>query len=409
MNEGDVVKVCMISYFFPPEFSGSAKQAISVAKWLRREAVEPFFVSARLGSYPRRGEVDGLSVFRLPVLNNSALRIPSFWVSLSFFLISNRNRIDVIHAHGTIQHSIAGIVGRVLGKPTILKIAMARSDIAFDRQGRIWGRIQKFLVSKFDFYVATSSEIEAELKNSGVATEAQIVRIPNGVDMERFSRPEGKTELRELRSSLGLRNDVIVLFVGVICARKNVDTIVKAWKSARDQGASGQLVCVGPIPADGDSEWTYFRSILTYIEDHDLGDSVLFTGYKEDPASYYKAATLFAFPSKAEGMPNAVLEAMASGLPCLLGNFSGAADMIRNGQEGWVIKNDEVSEYARRIAALATDESLLLSMSSSVVRRAQELFSLESVARRIRSLYSYGVDRYPVSHHVTPGGGPSSA
>jgi len=388
MSDEPTIVACMISYYFPPDFSGSAKQAISVANRLRKLGVESHFVSAHLGGGKKKDEVRGLSVARLPIIRRNALKIPSFWVSLASYLVINRKQFDVIHAHGTIQHSIAGFVGRMLGKPTFLKIAMAQSDIAFTRQGRIWGRIQKFLVSRFDYYIATSAEIEAELRETGVADNGRIIRIPNGVDVERFSRPSEQSKLRQPLSRLGTKGEFSVLFVGIISARKCVDTVVKAFKTMRDEGIAGRLVCVGPVPERGDPEWEYYCSITRYISENGLRGSVEFTGYVEDPSDYYKAASIFVFPSRAEGMPNAVLEAIASGLPCVVANFSGAGDMIRDGQEGWVVQESDVDEYARRMIQLAADQKQLEKMSEVARRRALDVFSLDSVAAKLKAAYS---------------------
>jgi len=388
MGDRSTIVACMISYYFPPDFSGSAKQAISVANRLRHLDDESRFVSAHLGGGKKNDQVCGLNVTRLPIIRRNDLKIPSFWVSLAVFLVINRKQFDIIHAHGTIQHSIAGFVGRMIGKPTFLKIAMAQSDIAFTRQGRIWGRIQKFLVSRFDYYIATSVEIEAELKKSGVADNDQIIRIPNGVDTERFSRPIEPSILGKFQSRPGTKGEFSVLFVGIISARKSVDTVVKAFKRMRDEGIAGRLICVGPIPDQGDAEWEYYCAITEYISENGLHDWVEFTGYVEDPSDYYKAASIFVFPSKAEGMPNAVLEAIASGLPCIVANFSGAADMIRDGQEGWVIKASDVDEYTRRMIQLGADRKQLETMSEAARRRARDVFSLDSVAAKLKVAYS---------------------
>lgn len=386
-NRDPPLRICKLSYYFPPEYSGSAKQALNVAKYLRQQGVESIFVAARLRDVPKADRIEGFPVYRLPVSQSAALAIPSFWLRLTLFLIRNRKAYDLIHAHGTIQHSIAGLVGRLLGKPTLLKIAMANSDIAFESQGRLWGRLQKLFVSYFDRYIATSEQIVDELLQANISANGRILRIPNGVDVNSFSQLQDAASRRQLREELGLSQVPVLLYVGIISARKNVELIVKAWRRARDAGSVGQLVCVGPIPNKETADWSYYTNLLSYVADHDLEDTVAFVGYQQDPATYYRAAEAFLFPSFAEGMPNAVLEALASGLPCLVGKFSGAREMIQDGREGWIVSSENVGAYAERIIQLLRDAGLRSRMSAAARERAVRDFSLETTAASLKETY----------------------
>src|SRR5688500_4562434 len=125
------MRPCMVSFFFYPEYSGSAIQAYNLCRHLVSLGAAPFIVAADLSGARAYDRYREIPLYRLPVMKNRELQIPSFAVSLLQFLFARRNDYDIIHAHGTLQHCVASIAGRILNKPTILKVAMAKSDIAF--------------------------------------------------------------------------------------------------------------------------------------------------------------------------------------------------------------------------------------------------------------------------------------
>ena len=382
------VRACMLSFYFPPNYSGSAIQALSVSRELRGQGVECFIVSANLADAEPEDVIDGILIYRLRVSKRPGLQIPSFWLSLSVFLWKNRSRYDVIHAHGTIQHTIAGLVGNLLGKPTFLKIAMAHSDVAFSRQGRVWGRLQRFLVSQFDHYIATSSEVKRELAEEAVCEQEAVLSIPNGVDMLRFGPYRSSEERMAMRAELDLPACPIVLFVGIIASRKNIDTILSSWTSIKSASTPGHLVLVGPVPmSDQDGEYAYYQEQLEFLGQHGIADSVSFVGYKDEPTRYFQASDIFFFPSRREGMPNVVIESMAAGMPCVVAKFSGAADLIQRDVSDYIEEADAAERFSIHLERLLTDPQHRERMGQQAWKAANERFSLQSVAARLKTAY----------------------
>jgi glycosyltransferase involved in cell wall biosynthesis len=388
------IRACMISFYFPPDYSGSALQALALCKELEKIGVETTVVAANLIDAAREECVEGISVTRLDVSKKRELQIPFFWFSLARYLWTNRRSYDVIHAHGTIQHSVVGLIGRLLHKPTFLKIAMANSDIAFQRQGRLWGSLQRFLVAKFDRYIATSSQIKAELLASDLGDEGSILAIPNGVDTHRFGTFVSAEEKMRRKLDLSLPTDPLVLFVGIIAARKNVDTVLRTWARAKQRGCRGHLIVVGPLPnSNDDPEYEYFQGLLAYVTRHELSSSVSFLGFRADPTPYFRAADIFFFPSRREGMPNAVLEGMASGLPCIVANFSGASDLVSQNETGFIADADAVDDFARALEGLLVSAEAMETMGRKAWGLANSKFSLQVVAGCIKAAYAAALEK----------------
>jgi glycosyltransferase involved in cell wall biosynthesis len=377
----------MLSYYFPPSYSGSATQALNLARRLARHGVVSRFVSANLTDSAPCEVVDAVPVRRLRVARNSDLRITSFWLALAWSLFRERSSIDIIHAHGATQHTIAAIVGRFLGKPTILKIAMANSDLAFEKQGRLWGRINRFLVRRFDLFIATSREVYDECVACGLE-RARVQAIPNGVDTDAFAPARSREEKRMLRQTLGLADRPTVCFVGILDARKNVDGVLRIWQIARQRLDAGQIVLVGPNPRDmGDMETRFHRELLDFVRTHGLESDVVFAGQQADVTPYLRCADVFLFPSRREGMPNALLEAMSSGLACVASRVAGASDLLQHGRNGFLFDCTDEAGMGEVVGRLLADPDLAGAVGAKARETIEEKFSLEAIARRYSELY----------------------
>ena len=383
-DQGIPLRVCMVSYYFPPHYSGSAVQAHNLCRHLQLSDVESLIVSANLTKSAAEEQIDGICVYRLPVVNWQNLRVATFWIGLTIFLFRHRRAFDVIHAHGTFQHGIVSLIGRLLGKRTILKIAMADSDIAFHRQGRVLGRLNRWLVRCFDIVIATSKAVSDEC----VAQGLRVSLIPNGVDTGQFDRAVSPSDRRDLRERLGLPAVPIVMFVGALNSRKNIDTILRVWRELCRRGVKGHLLLVGPLqtrPEGGLSE--YCRGLQQFVAREGLAGSVTFTGQKSDIANYLRCADVFYFPSRQEGMPNALLEAMATALPVVASDISGTCELIQHGKNGYLLPVDNERSQTDALERLLNDSAASIEMGNAARRFVVANHSLLATAKAYRKLY----------------------
>jgi glycosyltransferase involved in cell wall biosynthesis len=372
----------MVSFYFPPNYSGSAMQALNLSRYLRRFSVEPFIVTARFGDAPAHEVIDGIDVYRLPIMTNPGLQVPSFMLSLAWFLLRRRHTYDVIHAHGTLQHGMVSLAGRLAKKPSLLKVAMANSDIAFGRQGRLLGALNRFMVSRFDRYIATTSAIAAEFAAESLDS-SRVREIPNGVDTDRY-RPATVAERKAICRELGLPEGPLVTFVGIISARKNVDGILRMFQAAVGEGAPGHLLLIGPLPADDDP---FYRSAREFVTVHGLRGRVTFVGQVADVHRYLRVSEIFVFPSRQEGMPNAVLEAMASGLACLVSRGSGSDGIVSDGYDGMSRALDDERGFVGVLRQLLECPDMRHEIGKNARATIEDRFSLVRIAAAYRRLY----------------------
>lgn len=161
--------------------------------------------------------------------------------------------------------------------------------------------------------------------------DARVFVVRNGADTRRFY-PASPTEKVSLREKLRIPPDrPMVLFCGGLIRRKGVDVLLEAWAKVQLAHPAAILVMRGSIGARATfntaariNEQEAFTEQLYRMKDslpHPEG--VIFAGHGADVESYYRAADLFVFPSRLEGLPFAVIEAMSCGLPCIVSPFTG--------------------------------------------------------------------------------------
>jgi UDP-glucose:(heptosyl)LPS alpha-1,3-glucosyltransferase len=200
--------------------------------------------------------------------------------------------------------------------------------------------------------------------------------IYNGVDLEDFS-PARRESLRDAaRAGLGVQpRDTVFLFVGSGFARKGLDTAIDALAQASFRGF--RLVVAGR-----DREAARFAA---RAERAGLGERVRFLGATEDVRPLYAAADCLILPTRYDPFPNTVLEALAMGLPAIVGRRCGAAEIIQPGVNGWVCEPDDAAGLGRLMHE--ADRALREGTIGTAPRSSAERFGLADMAEQLVALY----------------------
>lgn len=369
-------RVLMFSYYFPPHYSGAALQAISLAKKLRDRGAAITFLTVDNGGLPESGSIEGFELHRVSEGTGTFGEL-KLWRKM--YARARAGSFDVLHAHGAyLKNSFFGPLSRVLGKKSVLKVSLADDDLHGLGKGRS-GWVHKRFVSMADSYISISREITEELRGYGLPAE-KIREIPNGVDTERFA-PATPGEKKALRVKAGLPAEGrMVLYVGGISARKNVKWLVDGWEAASPP-CEGFLTVVGPVARE-DREKKLYDSLKA--RESGMKGRFFMRSFTERVEEFYRMADVFVLPSKNEGMPNAVLEAMSSGLPCVVNTVSGAADLV-DPATGVLIDVDRPGALAEGLAALVGGGAA--AKGKGARERIMRDFSLDSVADRYMRLY----------------------
>jgi UDP-glucose:(heptosyl)LPS alpha-1,3-glucosyltransferase len=225
--------------------------------------------------------------------------------------------------------------------------------------------------------VCNSAMVRGEIQRRfGVAAE-QLHVIYNGVDLEHF-HPRHRAGLRAAaRDELGAgERDFLFLFVGSGFWRKGLDAAIAALAACRD--ASFRLAVAG---RDRDA-----AGFLKQAAAAGLGDRLRLLGGQEDPRRLYAAADCFILPTRYDPFPNTVLEALAMGVPVIVGRRSGAAEILRAPGSGQVCDPGNVDGLAQRMREAA--RAGRSPEGSAAARSVAEHYGIDGMAQRLTTLYA---------------------
>ncbi len=196
-----------------------------------------------------------------------------------------------------------------------------------------------------------------------------------GVDIDKFSKPSASRE--ELRIALKIpQNAIVITSVGELNANKNHIVIINALSAIKDKDI------IYLIAGEGNQK-TFLQN---EINKRGLHNRIVLLGHRNDIAELYNASDICAFPSIREGLPLAVIEGMAAGLPLLISDNRGTRGLIRNGENGIVWKYNDVSSFARAIEFLSQNEKIRAEMGNRN-RMLSKKFSKAIINSKMKEIY----------------------
>lgn len=320
---------------------------------------------------------------RIAPAPRGAAALARYLMSSRRWLANNVKRFDVMHCLAGFHPSLAPAHrAQRLGLPCVLFVANHRVEFT-DKPG-LRGLLRlasarRRMVRELSAVVAMSRAIYDELIEIGVDPR-RIARIPMGVDVHRF-RPASQEERSALRRKLGIREMPTLAFVGVVTQRKRPHLLVQGIGKLHAQGIDCQLVLAGPTP-----ETAYADSIRAVAGSLGVSDLVHWTGHVPRIDEVLRAADFFALPSALEGMPAALVEAMACGLPSIATRISGCEDLIDDGVNGTLVEPD-VDIVARSISAYVGSSRLAAEHGAKARARIVETCGHETVLGAYLSLF----------------------
>ncbi len=363
-------------------WGGAEMQAHRLAAALIGRGHRVTIVTTRPHGLPRDEAVEGVTVRRLFSFGN----LPGIWrlgpYAFAALLLRELGRggHDVVHAHQAFHPAWAAVMARPRSRaPVVVKVATAGvfGDLAQMRAGSPTlplgsARMLRAILDGADAFVAISGAVADELTAAGVAAE-RIARIPNGVVIPPPTTP---TERARLRGELDVGDGPLVLYVGRSERQKGVDLVARAWPQVAATRRDAKLFLLG-------------HEVERVAEVRAIAPlpSVRVVGRVRDVARYLGAADLMVLPSRGEGLSNAVLEAMAAGVPCVVSDLAANRELVDDGRLGWVTPGEDVAALAAAIVRALEDESGRAEKAALARRRVEAEYGIETVAARYEALY----------------------
>jgi len=215
---------------------------------------------------------------------------------------------------------------------------------------RAWIESAPFRLNPRPRIVAISQMIKKDMESFFSVKGAEIKVVYNGVDTSRYNQ-NLRRELRgPLRRQLGIREDeVIFLFISYDLKKKGIEPLIEAASQLKKMGHTNfKVMVIGGRP---------YRALSTKIKALHIEDKILFTGPVRSTEAYYANSDVFVLPTYYDACSLVVIEAMASGLPSITTTSNGAAGIITDGKDGYIIFHPPSSlDLAKKMQLLLDDE-----------------------------------------------------
>lgn len=289
----------------------------------------------------------------------------------------NEEGIDYIHCNTP----VGGLLGRLAGKKCKVKKVIYQAHGFHFYKGAplknwlIYYPVERWLAHYTDALITINKEDYERAQGFKLRKGGKVYYVPGvGIDLSQYVLPENTREIK--RKELGLKEtDVALISMGDLIDRKNYPVAIEAVAKANNPNL--QYFICGKGPEE--------EKLKKIAEDLGVKEQIHFLGFRTDIKELLRAADIFLFTSKQEGLARSLMEAMASGLPCVASRIRGNTDLIEGTRCGFLCSN--VDEYTVAINKVTDSLTVREEMGKSSLQRIKQ-FEMQVVIDNLVDLYS---------------------
>ncbi len=288
------------------------------------------------------------------------------------YQLCRRLNVSIWHGHDYKSNLIGLLLRRFRPMKLVNTVHLWTEET---RRLMLYRKVDEWCLPRYDHTIAVSEPLADRCREIGVDDRA-LTYVPNAIEPDVF-RP--MQTCNETRRELGLPVDATIIgVVGRLSVQKGLDRFLPVVAKLTERVPNLQLLLVGDGPQ---------REPLTrLVEQLELGDVVRFVGWQRDARPWYEAMDLMVLPSIREGLPNAVLEAMAMGTATATTDVGGVRDLVDSGRCGLLLDENR-DAWVEPLAELLHDESRRRRMASAARRRIEQRFAFAHRMQRITRIY----------------------
>jgi glycosyltransferase involved in cell wall biosynthesis len=296
------------------------------------------------------------------------------WTILALYRLMKEKHIHVVRAHKYSSSMYGRIAAWLARVPVVITSVHGnyRKDLRHER------RIANKLLAKItDRIVAMSESIRQDIITYDNIDPAKVVIIRNGVDTVLFSPEATPSDLRE---ELGLKDDETVIgFAGRLVPAKGLAHLIGAFDGLRTETGQVKLLIVGC--------GQLMEPLKKMTHEKGLSNDIIFLGERTDIPQLLGVMDIFVMPSIAEGLPNALLEAMAAAKPVVVTSAGGMAEIIQNGINGLVVPVADEAALLKGLKNLVKNRSFAQALGAAARQTIEKAYSIKTTARAWEDLY----------------------
>lgn len=383
MNTGGAMRLLLAIPYYPPVVGGAEVHVSRLAAALSRRGHQVEVLTTYAPPMPMARhwrDPNGVAVTSVGLRLPEALRPRAYVASVAARLAAHPNRCDVVQLFLPGLHVAAGLAAaRLRGTATAV---MFGSSIDVPRlRALALGRMQLAAIRRWaDAVVVLNEEMRRDFVECGIP-DARITWLPCSVDTATFRLPSPE-ERSAVRRALQLAEDAfVVTFVGRFDPAKNLAALVRGVGAHARRNPKAALCLVG----DGAE-----RATLEQLAAREAPPGcVRFVGQRleDEVARILQAADVFAMVSHSEGIPCALIEAMATGLPCLVHDIPALGQLVDDGVHGVRVPVDDAPALQQALTALAGDAAWRRRMGLAGRDVVRARFDVAVVAEAHETLY----------------------
>jgi glycosyltransferase involved in cell wall biosynthesis len=278
-------------------------------------------------------------------------------------------KIDIIHSHGYKSNLYSFFASR--GLSTRL-VATCHNWLGDDFKMRFYAALDRFFLRRFDRVVAVSDDVRNRITGSGVSP-GNVTIVKNGICLDRFDRVYS---VAKIKTQLGIpQDDKVIGTVGRISPEKGHKYLLGVADSIVEECPGTVFLIIGDGPLREELQREYDSPFI------------IFTGIRNDVPELYQCMDIFVLPSLTEGLPVALLEAMASNLPVVATRVGGVPSVISNNQTGLLIEPRDEEAIKESLLHLLRNPKEAEEMGKEGCQRVKEHYSSQKMTSDYLNIY----------------------
>lgn len=352
-----------------PTYGGSGIIATELGMALAKKGVEVHFISSTV-PVRLRHFYENVYFHKVQGLPYPLFDHPPYTLNLTNQMVHvvRTYGLDVLHVHYAIPHSVSACLARdIVERDVKVVTTLHGTDILLIGQDESYFDITKHAMNESNLCTAVSDYLAEETHRIfNVRTPIRVIK--NFVDTDVFypkREGEGKG-----KSVFSLNGEKVLLHISNFREVKRIETLIKAFALIRKRVAA-RLVLVGEGPETQKAERMVARLGLEAC--------VLFLGQQDCVGEILREADVFLLSSRIESFGLVILEAMASGLPVVATDCGGPKELIRDGENGFLIPVDDHEAMAARVQTLLADNALHARFSENAYNDVLSAFTIDSI------------------------------
>lgn len=371
------MKLLLINSEYPPIGGGAGNATANIAQELSKQRHQVMVITSCYRKLPFREMHDGVDVRRVRSLRrkqdrSTVIEQIVFIISASLWsldLVRDFQPEATLAFFGIPSGGVAWLLKKLYKIPYV--VSLRGGDVPgfrpydFQFHHKLMAPFLRMVWKDADAVVANSNGLRDMASKFETCVEIPV--IPNGVKLDKFISVDRKWTPPRLLS------------VGRVVYQKGFDLAMRALADLRSQPWEWTIAGDGP-------EMASLKKLASELE---IENRIHFIGWqsKEQLLERYQQSNLFLFPSRHEGMPNAVLEAMACGLPVIATNIAGNEELIVDNRTGLLVPPENVGFLRTALERLLPEPALRFTMGQASRRRVEEHYSWTRVADQYASIF----------------------